>query len=491
MGNFGYGIAYSAKRPQQRFYDREGTTLSGMQKAKQKSDAGSDKDYEKFLDKIKAEGVHRLDQKDANDNVAKTLADIQKLREENPNGYKMKARELFNNLGSSQKEMLTRNAYLKGMEGDYDKLKQSGGLVTKAQEKAMEAIRTGNWDDLYNSRDEIGSVKFDPTSKSVAFDYAPQVDAVKLDKDMLNNPDYKTDINFKNGIAKLQDGKTVLGTYSGIPLSKQDAARIEKSTGKKVTSLEDLNEQALSNPAYLKRKTYEQYESGRLPQWQTMNDDQKMQAVKSNNLQDMKRQAGVDVNTQVVSPFKKSDKKTKGGEGFDDLLQAGVITPYEQVQIKNAQQKDVKADARYVLPFKSTTSTVVTSGKDVIDLNTNHAIGEEKQFNFLPGSIKMIKVKGEWKAYVHGQMTDTRVSDQEGSPDYKVMGDVAVPLDKVKNFLGSKPYEVPTQWVPDALDRLNHPKKKSTGSFAPPAEKKPEHYNNATEKHKKKSAGIR
>lgn len=148
--------------------------------------------------------------------------------------------------------------------------------------------------------------------------------------------------------------------------------------------------------------------------------------------------------------FNDADKST----AIDRIIESQ--KKLDNVVVKNTTM----ATAKYSLPVKSTTSTIVTGSPDMMDLSSNHDIKDRAQFNFLPGGIKVVSIKGKWVPMVYGQATDKAVD--ENNKEYNVTGDIAVPLSTVEDFLNSKPYETPTKWAYEGAQREN-----SKGSSAP------------------------
>jgi len=503
MANFGIGIglqgvpetygAIAAQR--QRFAEAQ-------KAAQQKAD---DDQWQKYLDDVKVTGVHRLDQDEANQKVAQTLSQLQKLKDENPKTWKNKAGVPISQLQMYQQEALKRNERLNKITDEYDQIKKSGGYTTSAQDKLAEAIKSGDWNQVSLVNDELGSVGFDPKSKGVTSNWIPQVNTNEIDKSFLNNDDYKTRLTYSKGKIALPDGKQILATSSGIPVLRSDAMQISKQLGQDVTSLEDINAKLLSDPAYMHKKVAQQYADGRITGFSKMSDQEKYAAVAKNNLDDLKKSAGVKVDTQVISPLKKS----KGKEGqiglnasLDDLskyitesqietmaspervaLQKNVDKLSGQIQKASkdtnfdkdklegmkqsleAQQTQLssasapKAETKYNFPLSFKTegaSTVVNNNEDVIDLTTGQRLKGVNQFNFKPRWIKLRSINGEWKPYVYGDSMDKEgaVNAKGGvESDKSVTAELAVPLDKVEGFLNKN--NNPTQWVKEAVQRAS------------------------------------
>lgn len=465
MLNFGIGIGLSGQP--QTYAGIANQNLQAAEARKAASAKADDDEWQNYLKSIKVEQVHRLDQSEANSSVAKTISEIQKIKSDPSRKYNWKnsVQQPLADLVNKQKEMIQRNEKLKQIETEYDAIKKQGGFTTPAQDKMVNAIRSGDWNQITNIQDEIGSVQVDPGTKGVAVNWVPQVDINKVNKEFVNNKDFKTNLTYSKGKVRLPNGAQVLATSSGIPVTQADAEMISKQLGQPVTSLEEINVNLLSDPSYVHAITAKQYASKRLPEgFSQLSDQEKYDMVLKNNMEDLKRVAGVDVNTSIVTPHKaakKKDEPTKAG--FDDLLRDKRIVQGEDLNIDYKGKKGVIAKADYSMSFKSDKSTVVTANADMIDLNGdplkpnsgNKSVTDKKQFNFLPGSIKIISVKGKKEAYVFGQVTDKAVSEQPGQSDYTVTGDYAVPLKNVRNFVQND-LKQPTDWTDEAIERMNN-----------------------------------
>lgn len=184
-------------------------------------------------------------------------------------------------------------------------------------------------------------------------------------------------------------------------------------------------------------------------------------------------------NNQGLQAIPEHTSKTISlGLGLDDLVKNGTVVKDESFTSKTPQGKPYGTVAPFASSYKSTGVTVITANGRTLDLNSGTQFKDQRQFKFNPGSTKVIPIKEKdgsitYEPYVFGQAVDTKnvpsgtelTVDESGN--FKIgdkyvekqnVMDVAVPLDKAKNFLQQKPNEQPTKWAEEAATRLNSQK---------------------------------
>lgn len=473
--NFGTGIGLQG---QPRFFENMYGAANRQANAEAaKRSADDEKALESFQNDLVIKDVHRLDYNDAMKDASTTLSKVMDIKRERPNNWKNEARKIMQDFTLRQSQRVQRKRDLDAVMTDYKTRKDSKSYLTPDQEQAAQIINTGTWNDFNSLKSPLGYVKFNPNDKSVGMRYAPGMDPRAEDVKTLSDPELYTDTKFLVQNPKLPDGRVVMTTAQGIPVTAADADAVARQLGMPaVPSLESLNAKLLSDPNYMERKAAEMYYGGRLNGFENMTEQERYRAVFDQNMVDLKNIAGVKSSNSTVAPFKKSTAKEKPDKnlGFDEMLASGQITKNEKYlqgygettqnergQPVAARQKELTS--LYSMNIKASVPFVVNADSKTIHLANSTAFKQAEQFHFVPGSVKVIRVyKNPGKSsetvavpYVFGKRVQYNPNERDEANTVKEIEDVAIPLEKVQQGLGSKPYEVPTKWAFEAADREN------------------------------------
>lgn len=509
-GNFGFGVAGQAKvgKTDPSGFRAMGEGL-GKKMSKEKFD---DEAYLKYMKDIDIQGVDRLDLEASKIRTAKAVAAIEQEMKLHPHSHGIKSSQILRDEKQAHLEDLDRAKKYSAQRETYKKIKDNGGITTRAQDDMYNAMNTGTHDDViqvHDPREDDESVFVDPYTRDYRMNPIPKIDTEEIKDSFAKDPNhYNKEINTirnkiqgNGGMISLPNGKQILATdYMLEELAATSGGMA-----------------AMNDPQIYRAEKEKQNNSGRLDNFQfrdingvlsapknyaDMTQQELHQAVVQNWGDDVMHKAGIKKTRQILTPPKPAAKKEdKSAMGLDEMISSGRLNQNELMTIsrnENASQRDYEAfkdelkktssysklgnqeerdkainrivenqkksddlvaknprmaTARYSLPIKSTTSTIVPASTEMINLSNNNALSSRKQFNFLPGGIKVVKVKGKWISMVYGQATDKAVD--ENSKEYNVTADIAVPLANVEDFLNSKPYETPTKWSHEAVERLN------------------------------------
>lgn len=181
-------------------------------------------------------------------------------------------------------------------------------------------------------------------------------------------------------------------------------------------------------------------------------------------------------NDQGLQPIPEhTAKSTMMGWGLDDAIKNGVVSKDVTFTANDSKGKPYSSTFNYFSSHKSTGVTVVTVNDKTLNLQGGDFFKDQRQFKFNPGGTAVMAVRqkdGSYKyePYEVGQAVDTKnvpagqelTVDESGN--FKIgekyvekqnIIDVAIPLDKVKNFLQQKPNEFPTKFAYEGAERLN------------------------------------
>ena len=479
-GNFGEGIARSAVLP-----DRTGQVLAYGEKrraSKKAQESKDDEDFNKYAGDINVKGVHRLDQDAANENAMKTVAQLAQLRQANPNNWRNMVPQVMMDFQAKQNEYLSRNKYLTKLQDDYIENNKLG-LTTPAQKAAYEAMTSGNWGSFKGIQsDAIGSFKYNPENNGISMNFVPNFNKAAYDKQILQD-DYQTDLSLST---------------ENIPGAPGGAKAVVSRFNTPDEKIADFNMRALlGEPGYAKRAEAEFMSAGRLPanyaslpetdEQNPMNPNTKFGVLYAENLKDIQRNTGTKTDVSIQKPPKEAkDKAATPDYGLDDGLKNGTIKENEKLlAVKDAGKgKGItyEAQARYSSDVATSAYTIVQADSKTFNLADGKYFKDQAQFNFKPGSIKVIGItkdgKHSYQAVVFGQAIDSSIPlDANGQPQFNLSTlsdaqakaaykDVFIPLDKVDNTLRTK-YKTSTKWAYEAVDRLNREESKKTETTTP------------------------
>lgn len=342
IGNYGYGIALGGKPKDYEGLYAQGIRQRQLNEAKKQKD--DDAAYDKFSNKIKIDGVHRLYQDESEKDFSGTLDKAFQVWNDPKRKYDRKnsMAKIAGEFVERQKGRQAASKKLDEFEKQYQEAAATG-RTTPLQDKLFTKVKNGSWDDindLTSENDEVGSVHFDPSTKGLAVSFRPKIDTNSAEEKILKDPSLQTaQQEMIKGIT-MKGGKQRY-TMSYIPRTEQEAQEISGSTGiPGVSSLESINSKLMSTEGYAHAKAYDQMHTmasasdiAKLPldlrkegmnqlnygsyrdfnkPFKELNPSQKANVVAKNNYQDLMKVSGAKIKEKDDNPNAAKESHIEG-----------------------------------------------------------------------------------------------------------------------------------------------------------------------------------
>ena len=344
----------------------QGQQMAGARAAaRKKASDEDDKAYRDIVGKLKIDGVHNLDLPVAQKNVAGWIQKVDETRKNFPNDWQNRIVEDTQKAMQTQAQLVVHKPILDNMAKTINENKALG-LDTPAEMELLEKL-TGNYtyDDVAKiAPDPYGTVKYDPTTRSIAHNPLPPINTIAEEDKFLNNDNFKSSvISVKNPNYKSYKGESQYFDSKGIPITEEQGILAAKQLGlPKATSVEQGLMSLSADPNYAKTKEAKLHMKGLLPKnYYSLPLEERVTLYKAAGTKDMADRAGYSTNIRMEHPFApKSDGATSKTAPTTSL---DVDKEYVSItEIGESGTKARSAVSKGIMSFNPQTVSVSASG---------------------------------------------------------------------------------------------------------------------------------
>jgi len=385
----------------------QGQQMAGTRAAaRKKASDEDDKAYRDIVGKLKIDGVHNLDLPVAEKNMADWLLSVDETRKNFPNDWQNRIQPATQKAMQTQAQLVVHKPILDNMAKTINENKALG-LDTPAETELLEKL-TGNYtyDDVAKiAPDPYGTVKYDPTTRSIAHNPLPPINTIAEEDKFLNNDDFKSSvISVKNPNYKSYKGESQYFDSKGIPITEEQGILAAKQLGlPKATSVEQGFMSLSADPNYAKTKEAKLHMKGLLPEnYYSLPLEERVPLYKAAGTKDMADRVGYSTSVSMERPYAPTAAQRKPKKDYTTGL--GVEKNYN---ITDSSGKIIDQVTSKGLMSFDPQGASLTLSDDALDASTmkpikksgNTANVKSGQILFLP---KFIPKKGEREKYQGG-----------------------------------------------------------------------------------------
>ncbi len=303
--SLGYGIGLSATP------DTEGYSLAArgiqMREAQRQRAALAKRKAEDDIRElgVKPPVVQALYQPAVNSSVANfARTAFEATKSGHPDAY-YKVKDQQYQTQAELNDKIEKSKYVDTVLKDMDNAKQLGLMSPEAQ-SGFAAITAGDHEALKKIKDPTGRLTYDANSEVPHYRQAAPIVTSQFEDSLIKNPNYFSSLSsYQN--KEYHNPKGGIETFNAfaIPATRQEAMDTQKKFGiaAPVTSIEDLRDLAIQNPAFRDNKETELINTGSLPKnYLELSPESRDKKFSDAVYKDLAVKAGVKIKENVQNP---------------------------------------------------------------------------------------------------------------------------------------------------------------------------------------------